>query len=333
LVAGEVPAPLNWKDEAGGLIAKMAAQEQMASNRCRDDEGRTMTTSKKKRMKNDGGFTLIELLIVIGLLAALTALILPQFADRSEEAKAAATEYNAVGLDRTLRQFNAINGVWPTFWNTGTDATVTEGTNSYAMMSTDLRDALATAGALATDTFALQASHTLTADYSTNLTAAGMHLFVQGPPTGFRSANDVAGAMGALASPFVFPETAQAILLAAGTDLQKDGVALTFQGRPLSEICSAASGYRALLLPITEDIYWTMKADGSTANMGSPSAMSRAMAWGGGSDVKLESVPKVEGNYVWAVFRTRATSPMSGAGSPEALHYLVGLIDGELNTY
>jgi len=286
--------------------------------------------TKDKIMKKKGGFTLLELLIVVALLAALVGLMLPQFRDRSDQAKETIEASNMAQLDRTLRQFNAVNGVWPTLWNTGTHATTENGTNTYTLIPSSMSTRLVAAGVMASGTLALDANHTLTAALSTNLTAAGKHVFVHGEPKGFRSANDLPGPMGQLATGFVFPEAAQAILLAAGTSLTRtDGTDVSFAGRPLSEICTAANGYRALLLPVTDDIYWTMKADGSIANMaGAP--MTRAMAWGGGSDIRIESAPRdANGNHFWAVFRTRETA---AGGAMGALHYLVGIMDANLNT-
>lgn len=249
----------------------------------------------KEKMKKKGGFTLLELLIVVALLAALVGLMLPQFRDRSAQATETIQSSNMAQLDRTLRQFRNVNGVWPTLWNTGTHSTMSGTTNTYTLIPSSLSSRLVDAGVMASGTLALDASHTLTAAFSTNLTAAGKHVFVHGEPRGFRSANDlVVTGMGppALAADFQFPESASAILLAAGTDLTRaDGTTVTFQGRSLAEICTAANGYRALLLPVTDDIYWTMKANGSIANMGG-AVMTRAMAWGGGSDILLEGAPQ-----------------------------------------
>ncbi|NMA45119.1 MAG: type II secretion system protein GspG, partial [Lentisphaerae bacterium] len=50
-------------------------------------------------------FTLIELLIVIGLLGALTALILPSLMADREEALGDVCDYNQAGTVRVLKQF------------------------------------------------------------------------------------------------------------------------------------------------------------------------------------------------------------------------------------
>lgn len=70
-----------------------------------------MTSTKK--MKNKGGFTLIELLIVIGLLGALTALILPRLAADREEAIGDVCDYNQAGTLRVLNQYYDLFGKYP----------------------------------------------------------------------------------------------------------------------------------------------------------------------------------------------------------------------------
>jgi prepilin-type N-terminal cleavage/methylation domain-containing protein len=74
------------------------------------------------------GFTLIELLIVIGLLAALAAVMLPSMMGSKEEALAGLDKYNAAGSLRTLRQYEVITGNLPNGLHSGL-------TDSYALMS------------------------------------------------------------------------------------------------------------------------------------------------------------------------------------------------------
>ncbi len=64
-------------------------------------------------------FSLIELLIVVAIIGALTALILPQFDVSEAEAKDAGCDYSQYGTLRTLTQFRSLNGVYPTGWHTG----------------------------------------------------------------------------------------------------------------------------------------------------------------------------------------------------------------------
>ena len=67
-------------------------------------------------------FSLIELLIVVAIIGALTALILPQFDVSEAEAKDAGCDYSQYGTMRTLTQFRSLNGVYPTGWHTGLEA-------------------------------------------------------------------------------------------------------------------------------------------------------------------------------------------------------------------
>ena len=78
-----------------------------------------MKTSWKKKMKNKGGFTLIELLIVIGLLGALTALILPRLAADRRTAIEDVMHYNVAGTMRTLKQHKTMAGTYPDYLHTG----------------------------------------------------------------------------------------------------------------------------------------------------------------------------------------------------------------------
>lgn len=73
-------------------------------------------THKKMFRKN---FSLIELLIVIGIMGALAALILPAFSDSETAAKDTACDYNQAGTLRYLQMFRSANGVYPTGFHTG----------------------------------------------------------------------------------------------------------------------------------------------------------------------------------------------------------------------
>jgi prepilin-type N-terminal cleavage/methylation domain-containing protein len=77
------------------------------------------------------GFTLIELLIVIGLLAALAAVLLPSLMGTREDALAGICSYNQAGTLRTLRQYEAITGELPNGMHTG--LAKTDGTETMAL--------------------------------------------------------------------------------------------------------------------------------------------------------------------------------------------------------
>lgn len=74
------------------------------------------------KFQRSGGFTLIELLIVIGLLGALTALILPSLAADRSEALGEINQYNKAGTARALYEYHGLFGEYPDYLHTGTDA-------------------------------------------------------------------------------------------------------------------------------------------------------------------------------------------------------------------
>lgn len=69
------------------------------------------------------GFTLIELLIVIGLLAALAAVLLPSLMGNRTDAVANICDYNQAGTLRTLKQYESMtSGMMPNGLHTGLNA-------------------------------------------------------------------------------------------------------------------------------------------------------------------------------------------------------------------
>lgn len=78
-----------------------------------------MTKFKQMMRRLRSSFTLIELLIVIGLLGALTALILPSLSADREEALADVCDYNQAGTVRVLKQYKQLTGVYPDQMHTG----------------------------------------------------------------------------------------------------------------------------------------------------------------------------------------------------------------------
>ncbi len=72
-----------------------------------------------KKMKKTSGFTLIELLIVIGLLGALTALVLPTLTADREEALGSVCDYNQAGTVRVLKQYESLTGGYPADMHNG----------------------------------------------------------------------------------------------------------------------------------------------------------------------------------------------------------------------
>ena len=78
---------------------------------------------KKMKRAAQKGFTLIELLIVIGLLGALTALVLPSLSANREDALGDVCDYNQAGTLRTLTQFYDLYGGFPNQLHMGTQGT------------------------------------------------------------------------------------------------------------------------------------------------------------------------------------------------------------------
>jgi prepilin-type N-terminal cleavage/methylation domain-containing protein len=87
----------------------------------------------KKAMKQ--GFSLIELMIVVVIIGALTAIILPQFSMSETEAKDAGCDASNYGTLRQMVNFKSVNGVYPSRLHTGfEDATAAD---TVAMGATD----------------------------------------------------------------------------------------------------------------------------------------------------------------------------------------------------
>jgi prepilin-type N-terminal cleavage/methylation domain-containing protein len=73
--------------------------------------------------KRSSAFTLIEMLVVIGLLGALTALVLPGLAANREEALGDVCDYNQAGSVRVLKQYNNLVGGFPADMHNGLQGT------------------------------------------------------------------------------------------------------------------------------------------------------------------------------------------------------------------
>ena len=59
------------------------------------------------------GFTLVELLLVLVILGALAAIVVPKFSGRSEQAKLVSAQTQISGFETALNSFEVDNGFYP----------------------------------------------------------------------------------------------------------------------------------------------------------------------------------------------------------------------------
>lgn len=179
--------------------------------------------TKEKKMKKQSGFTLIELLIVIGLLGALTALILPRLTADREEAMGDVCDYNQAGSVRVLTQYNDMFGAYPAGMHNGL-----EDTTATAVAIEGLPDAQT--GHMVTDIADTRLA--LSADQAASLIAAGITTVASG--TGYN----------------ITTVAADVNVAAACADdgsnpwLDDGGVEMTFDGIAISDWATATAGRR-----------------------------------------------------------------------------------------
>jgi len=66
-----------------------------------------------KGTKRRSGFTLVEMLLVLVILAALAAVVVPKFAGRSQQAKETAARSQIANIEIALDMFETDNGYYP----------------------------------------------------------------------------------------------------------------------------------------------------------------------------------------------------------------------------
>ncbi len=71
-------------------------------------------TDRTLRMAARRGFSLIELLLVLVILAILTAIVVPKFAGRSEQARVTAAQTDIRSFESAIGQFELDAGRYPT---------------------------------------------------------------------------------------------------------------------------------------------------------------------------------------------------------------------------
>lgn len=244
-----------------------------------------------KSSKAAQGFTLIELLIVIGLLGALTALVLPSLSADREEALGNVCDYNQAGTVRVLHEFSGIYGVYPNDMHNGLNGTTTAATAMDGLPGAQ-EDNMVTniAGT----------RHELTAEEAESLAAAGV--------------SDVCSGVG-------FNETP----LAAGTvvcELTDDwvddgGAAYTFDGISLADwrasTNSGTSDGTIVVLWITPTVDWDNPGQESANKDWTAGAVKLSLALEGQCPIPAEGLDgDPEFSYYMAYFLVDADADTSG---------------------
>jgi len=163
---------------------------------------------------NNKGFTLIELLIVIGLLAALTALVLPSLQADREEALGGICDYNQAGTVRTLKQFYSTFNQYPSDLHNGMQDTTATAVAMEGLPEAQLDHMI---------TNISSTRHALTANQADSLIAAGITSVTSG--TGLHSTAVATGV------------NVAAACAADGSNPWNDdgGVEMTFDGIDISD--------------------------------------------------------------------------------------------------
>ena len=69
---------------------------------------------KTKNNRRRGGFSLMELLLVLVILGVLAALVVPRFANRSQQARETAAKADVSSIETAIGAFEIDNGRYPT---------------------------------------------------------------------------------------------------------------------------------------------------------------------------------------------------------------------------
>ncbi len=72
-----------------------------------------LTPDHNQKRKRKQGFTLVELLLVLVILGALAAIVVPKFSGRSEQAKQTAAQTQISSFETALNSFEVDNGYYP----------------------------------------------------------------------------------------------------------------------------------------------------------------------------------------------------------------------------
>jgi prepilin-type N-terminal cleavage/methylation domain-containing protein len=210
---------------------------------------RNSNMSRKSHRARNSGFTLIEMLVVIGLLGALTALILPALAANREDALGDVCDYNQAGTVRVLKQYHGLVNAYPADMHNGLQGTAD---TSVAMEGLPGAQEDHMVNNIA-DT-----RHALTADQATSLSAAGITSITSG--TGLNSTAVAADV------------NVAAACAADGSNawLDDGGVEMTFDGILISDWATAtgtpswdASAGPVVCLWIAPTVNWAAGSGGN----------------------------------------------------------------------
>ncbi len=165
-------------DGCGEKLRAIEPESQTRAGRCQNhgcflNQKINQYKMNKKNLKKQGGFTLIELLIVIGLLGALSVLILPSLSASREDALLDVCDYNQAGTARLLGQYVQFYGVLPSRLHTGLLADAAVDRANLMDMPT-LGENPGGEVALAENFLRDGSAHTLTEDQATSLMEGGL---------------------------------------------------------------------------------------------------------------------------------------------------------------
>jgi len=68
---------------------------------------------KSSQFRSKPGFSLVEILIVVSILGILAAMVIPRFANATEQAKAATALANARQVQTKINEYESVHGEWP----------------------------------------------------------------------------------------------------------------------------------------------------------------------------------------------------------------------------
>ncbi|CAN5167131.1 hypothetical protein BH24PSE2_BH24PSE2_14520 [soil metagenome] len=69
--------------------------------------------NREQRPDSNRGFSLVELLIVVIILAILAAIVVPQFADTTDDARASAIDSNVASMRSAIEVYRQQHGAYP----------------------------------------------------------------------------------------------------------------------------------------------------------------------------------------------------------------------------